>query len=499
MLKNFSKSVLFLCLFFLLVSIFSKVKAAVVINEFSSASPTEWVELFNTDANNPVNLTGYSITETTGGTAPLSLSGTLPRHGMLTFSFPTGSLPDAGGILILKDASGATIHSVSYGNQNPGGSIPHVDAPSATQSANAKESGGANSYDWSVGTPNKGWCDISFPQCISVADIVSRINSEGVNTNLGDQEDMSRITGLYFERTDYGKISFASEINFTDKDAMSWLSNLDAKLDLRNRGTIGLDADAVKAIINTRATLTMYNITFNNPTIKVYNTDGTPGESSIISNLTYNKSAHTLTFTAAHFTTFKVVETSSSSSSSPSPSSSSSSNPPRCSAEAPDHAPHLFQIDTTKENATLYFTPVNNAVSYYFIAYGFKPGDERFGVSFPQGYYDGVLSYTINCLSPNTTYYFKVRAGHDCAPGDWSNTLAATTKNKRKTINSTTEKTILKKSSPTPTLSPFPTTSKQNYKNRKKISPSPSTKHSSHSSKKTSFLQKIINFLLGKK
>lgn len=120
----------------------------------------------------------------------------------------------------------------------------------------------------------------------------------------------------------------------------------------------------------------------------------------------------------------------------------------RCLDTKPDHAPDLFQIDTTETTATLYFTPVNNAVSYYFIRYGFTKYDDRFGVSFNQGSYDGVLSYTINALSPNTKYYFNVRAGNGCAVGKWSNTLTVITRNNYSTaieipgITSPTEENV---------------------------------------------------------
>ena len=99
----------------------------------------------------------------------------------------------------------------------------------------------------------------------------------------------------------------------------------------------------------------------------------------------------------------------------------------KCLAEKPDHAPDLFQIDITKNTATLYFTPVNNAVSQYTIVYGYNRGDERFGISFPYGTYDGVISYTINELAPNTKYYFRVRADHGCRHGYWSDTMSAQT------------------------------------------------------------------------
>lgn len=102
-------------------------------------------------------------------------------------------------------------------------------------------------------------------------------------------------------------------------------------------------------------------------------------------------------------------------------------NTPKCNSEKPSHAPELFQIHTFKDKAVLYFTPVNTHSDRYFISYGFKPGEERFGVEFNQGHYDGVLSYIINFLSPNTTYYFKIRAGNNCMPGDWSNQMKATT------------------------------------------------------------------------
>lgn len=99
----------------------------------------------------------------------------------------------------------------------------------------------------------------------------------------------------------------------------------------------------------------------------------------------------------------------------------------QCGATKPDHAPDLFQIDATRNSATLYFTPVNNAVTNYTIVYGYSRGDERFGVSFPYGFYNGVINYTVNYLAPNTKYYFRVRADNGCRQGYWSDTLSALT------------------------------------------------------------------------
>lgn len=98
-----------------------------------------------------------------------------------------------------------------------------------------------------------------------------------------------------------------------------------------------------------------------------------------------------------------------------------------CGATKPEKAPDLFQIDATKTSAKLYFTPVNNAITNYTILYGLERGRNDFGVSFPFGKYDGVINYTINALSPNTKYYFRVRADNGCRVGWSSDTMSITT------------------------------------------------------------------------
>ncbi len=115
----------------------------------------------------------------------------------------------------------------------------------------------------------------------------------------------------------------------------------------------------------------------------------------------------------------------------PTSSSSSSTNSISCPDTAPTNSPNLFQIDRTGSKAVLYFTPVSGNVSYYYIAYGLSPGDERYGVSFPASHSTGVVNFTINNLDPNTTYYFKVRGGYGCAPGGWSNNKESNSKNPR--------------------------------------------------------------------
>lgn len=107
-----------------------------------------------------------------------------------------------------------------------------------------------------------------------------------------------------------------------------------------------------------------------------------------------------------------------------------------CGDTKPIGIPDLFQINTKRNNAQLFFTPVNANSSYYLISYGYTEGDERFGVTVPFNYSTGVLNYTVNYLQPNTNYFFKIRTGNGCMPGDWSSTLnAKTTGNTRSTQN----------------------------------------------------------------
>ena len=122
-----------------------------------------------------------------------------------------------------------------------------------------------------------------------------------------------------------------------------------------------------------------------------------------------------------------TVETATTTSSSDS--ATTSPTAPKCTDLAPESSPLLFQISTNKNQATLYFVPTRRSSSY-FISYGYAPGDQRFGVEIPAGDTSGVNAYTINMLAPGTTYYFNMRAGQGCMPGEWGKWVKATTTKK---------------------------------------------------------------------
>ncbi|MCL4364587.1 fibronectin type III domain-containing protein [Patescibacteria group bacterium] len=302
-------------------------------------------------------------------------------------------------------------------------------------------------------------------------------------TDFTTVSDFRSITDFTMDEANIVKVVFTKAVDMLDPTVQRFMKSIANKMTDKN-GFLSLDAKAVLELKNDGAQITFYNITLNNPTILV---DGSSDTGGVTSAVVYDRTNHTLTFNAAHFTTFQAVEASSNS---------SASTAPGCSDVAPDHAPNLFQIDTTADTAKLYLTPVNNAVSYYFVSYGYSSGDERFGASFNQGPYDGALSFTVNDLSPKTTYYFKVRAGNGCASGDWSNVLSArTNSNSVGQSSSPSEPTTSSSSNEpvlTPTIAPQPTLT-ENTSAMSAPSPTP-VSAPTNNQKQESLWQMILNF-----
>lgn len=113
----------------------------------------------------------------------------------------------------------------------------------------------------------------------------------------------------------------------------------------------------------------------------------------------------------------------------PGPNNTPSSNSPTipsCNDSAPIGIPDLFQIDVTANSAKLNFTTIQG-VNSYSIVYGFKEGEERYGTQVSYSGPKWVLETSIKSLSPNTTYYFKIRPLNGCNGGSWSNSIAVKT------------------------------------------------------------------------
>lgn len=100
-----------------------------------------------------------------------------------------------------------------------------------------------------------------------------------------------------------------------------------------------------------------------------------------------------------------------------------------CTAPAPGKAPWLYAaVAKSSSSIEIYFTDSGDPYDHYALEYGTSAGNYQWGATDIGG--NGTRTYTVTSLNPNTTYYFRVRAGNDCATGEWSNELGATTKSR---------------------------------------------------------------------
>ncbi len=119
-----------------------------------------------------------------------------------------------------------------------------------------------------------------------------------------------------------------------------------------------------------------------------------------------------------------------SSSTTSSSSNDSSTSAPSCNDQAPGaKTPLLYGALAQDSNSILlYFTEADNPVTKYVLEYGTKSGEYQYGVQDMGVNERNQMTYQVNALSPNTTYYFKVRGQNGCATGNWSNEISAKTK-----------------------------------------------------------------------
>ncbi|OGH15784.1 MAG: hypothetical protein A3C22_00200 [Candidatus Levybacteria bacterium RIFCSPHIGHO2_02_FULL_37_10] len=104
-------------------------------------------------------------------------------------------------------------------------------------------------------------------------------------------------------------------------------------------------------------------------------------------------------------------------------SNSSSVSSASCGDSKPDNAPKLLYAEAGINSVLLHWLDASDTVSYYLVSYGLSSNKPEYGN--PNVGEKGTTFYTVSGLSSGKTYYFKVRAGNGCAPGDFSNELSA--------------------------------------------------------------------------
>ena len=101
--------------------------------------------------------------------------------------------------------------------------------------------------------------------------------------------------------------------------------------------------------------------------------------------------------------------------------------PPSCSSPPPgSKAPFLYAAIPQGKNAIqLYFAEGDGPFDRYALQFGTKTGEYTFGATNITG--EGLRTYTVELLKPNTEYFFRIQAANGCAPGPWSNEISAKT------------------------------------------------------------------------
>ncbi len=139
------KQIFIICL--VITSFFpSVVFASPVINEFSSSTSDDWIEIYNPDTT-PIDLSAFRIRDSTENNK-LDLSGNLMPQSFMVFDWANKLNNGGDYIKLVLISDNSSIDQITYGNQ--GGLI----APDVNQSAGRITDGASN---WTVfSSPSKG-------------------------------------------------------------------------------------------------------------------------------------------------------------------------------------------------------------------------------------------------------------------------------------------------------------------------------------------------------
>lgn len=98
--------------------------------------------------------------------------------------------------------------------------------------------------------------------------------------------------------------------------------------------------------------------------------------------------------------------------------------PGACTDSAPGSTTQITSVVSSGAHSiTLTWKDANSPVSYYLLSYGLSSGNYIYGNPNIGG--QGTTSYTVGGLNTGTKYYFVIRAGNGCTPGNYSNEMSA--------------------------------------------------------------------------
>ncbi len=95
----------------------------------------------------------------------------------------------------------------------------------------------------------------------------------------------------------------------------------------------------------------------------------------------------------------------------------------RCSDTKPVGKPVILSAQSGEKSVTLSWSEVPDPVTYYLVRYGTSKDSLIYGSTDIGG--RGSTTYTIGDLQNGVKYYFQIRAGNGCRPGNFSDTSSA--------------------------------------------------------------------------
>jgi len=179
----------------------SPYKGQVFINEIYADGTAEWIELRNTTRKS-ITFQNWLVEDepTESGTIHnKTISGTLPAGGVLVFE-GNFYLNDTGDTAYLLDDNGSFVDGINFTEDFGQKSLGRMDDSSDT----------LNQFT----LPTKGWFN---SQNLSIASVVSGLETAGITTNLASFTDLNHVDGLFFEKQGVGRLVFdQQELNLNN-------------------------------------------------------------------------------------------------------------------------------------------------------------------------------------------------------------------------------------------------------------------------------------------
>lgn len=186
--------------------------------------------------------------------------------------------------------------------------------PADTANCNTAVTSYVNSQQFGDTAEQQGMLQGMLGMCTEFAlmptQMQTEMAAEGVSSSLFTSSNWHSVTGLYFQKSNEGRISFSQPVDFMSYRFMNFMNNFGDVINFEN-GYISLNSAMVGDMSYYGAQLTMYNLPFTSQPELYVSVGSTMRKATAadVTGLTWNDVDKSLTFAPAHFSSFKAVAT----------------------------------------------------------------------------------------------------------------------------------------------------------------------------------------------